>query len=263
MIQPPADGHAGDLLSAHLDDELDPDTDRWVVAHLAACATCRRAADELATARAWIRSLPPVDGTPVVDGFLARHRALIRTGSMFVAVAAVVLAALAATSSVVHPELVPDVEQMAAAHEAAAHETMADMRRVAEARSGYAAPPAMIGSAASLSRRAVYDGHDLTTVVYADDQHSVSVYQQPGRLDWDELPPGDQTWVGDRPVWLREGSPFVVVTEVGHLVITVVSDDRAAALTAVGGMPEQRRTATWQRLHDACQRVTQVFAFGG
>ncbi len=45
--------------------------------------------------------------------------------------------------------------------------------------------------------------------------------------------------------------------------MTVVSDDRAAVLTAVGGMPEWRRRGSWDRVHDACQRLTRVFALEG
>lgn len=263
MTERPSDGHAGDLLSAHLDGELDDATDRWVTDHLADCPACRRAAEESATARAWVRALPPVDATPVVEGLLARHRAVVRTGALFVGVVAVVLGALAATSSVVHPELVPPVQRFAAAHETAAHDELLEMRPVDRPEFRAVAPPAMLGSATSLSRRAMWDGRDLMAVVYADEEHAVSVYQQPGRLDWAALPAGDQIVVRERPVWVRDGTPVVMVTELGHLVVTVVSEDRAAASTAIAGLPEWRRTATWQRLHDACQRVTEVFALGG
>ena len=46
-------------------------------------------------------------------------------------------------------------------------------------------------------------------------------------------------------------------------VVTVVSEDRAAVLTALSGMPEWRRHGTWDRIHDASQRLTEVFALGG
>ena len=57
-------------------------------------------------------------------------------------------------------------------------------------------------------------------------------------------------------------NPFLV-TERGDMVLTVVSDDRAAVLTAVAGLPEWHRRATWDRMHDACQRLTRIFALGG
>src|SRR3546814_180562 len=67
------DRHPDDLLSAHADGELDPTEDAWVVDHLEGCATCRQAVGDLVEARSLLRSLPPVDGTPLIEGFLARH----------------------------------------------------------------------------------------------------------------------------------------------------------------------------------------------
>jgi len=69
--------------------------------------------------------------------------------------------------------------------------------------------------------------------------------------------------VAGNRVWFGRGRPVVAVAQKGDLVVTVVSDDRAGVLTAVGGLPEWRRATVWDRLHDACQRLTEVFALGG
>lgn len=255
------DGHPDEALSAHVDGELDPVTEAWVVEHLAGCPGCRRSAQDLAEARSLLRGLPEVDATPVIEGFLARHRRAVRIGAGFVVVAGLVLAAIGATTATEHPRLVPDLAVLTAGHVEQSHGEMAGMQR--QERSSYEAPPGLIGSAVALSRKEVWDGTDLAAVVYRDGAVDVSVYQQPGRLDWDALPPGEVALVGDGEVWLGPGTPVVAVTQRGDMVVTVVSADRPAVLTAVAGMPEWRRGATWDRVHDACQRLVRVFALEG
>lgn len=258
----PGAQHPDDLLSAHVDGELDEATTVEVAAHVAACSSCRDAERELLEARALLRSLPPVDAAPVIEGFLGRHRRVIRLGAAFVGVAAVVLAVLGATASTRHTPVRPDLATLTAAHEGSAHADVDGLER-RQVGAGYEAPPGLIGSSVRLSRHEAYDGTDLGAVVYRDGELVVSVYQQPGRVDWGRLPPGERTTVGEHDVWFGRGTPVVAVAEKGDLVVTVISDDRAAVLTAVGGLPEWRRQTTWDRVHDACQRLTQVFALGG
>lgn len=255
------DRHPDDLLSAHVDGELDPAEEAWVVGHLEGCGTCRHAVGDLVEARALLRGLPPVDGSPVIEGFLARHRRAIRLGATFVAVAAVVLVALGTTAATERRVLVPDVSALAASHRDGPPEVMDGMER--RSSGAYPAPPGLIGSAVSLSRHEMWDGEDVAVVVYRDGDLDVAVYQQPGRLDWDRLPAGDVAAIGDADVWVRRGNPVVAVTQRGDLVVTVVSSDRAAVLTAVAGMPEWRRRAVWDRMHDASQRLVRAFALEG
>jgi len=255
------DRHPDDLLSAHVDGELDADAERWVLDHLASCAPCREAEAELRAARSLLRSLPTVDAAPVIEGFLARHRSTIRLGAGFVGAAAIGLAALGLNAAVHREAVVPEVDELVAAHVGGAHDDMDDVERELDA--PYEAPPGLIGSAVALSRQEVYDGADLAAAVYRDGDTVVSVYQQPGRLEWSGLPGGGVEDVAGRPVWFRPGTPVVAVAEKGDLVVTVVSEDRAAVLTAVGGLPEWERRSAWDRVHDACQRLTRVFALGG
>ncbi len=254
--------HADDLLSAHLDAELDAATEAWVEAHLESCPTCQVSVAELAEARALVRGLPAVDSTGVVEGVLARHRHLIRLGVGFVAVAATVVAVFGLTAATEQPLVVPALEAMTEAHRNDAH-TELGLAVAEDVPDVYVAPPGLLGSASTLSRRAVYDGADLTAVLYGDGDVTVSVYQQPGRLDWASLPDGEESGVDGQRVWLRAGTPVVAVAERGDLVVTVVSEDRGATLTAIAGMPERRRQATWDRVHDACQRFTSVFTLAG
>lgn len=275
VTDPAGDGHAGDLVSARLDGELDAETAAWVDEHLAGCTDCRAAAEEAGAARSWLRTLPTEDATPVVSGFLARHRAVVRTGTAFVGAAAVALGAIALTSAVLRPEVVPEIDRLVLAHAEMTQETSPaagsteslsdalDGARVVENVAGlYAAPPALLGNRSRLSRRALYDGEDLAVVVYGDGRGAVSVFQQPGVLQWDELPDGAIDTVGSRTVWTRPGSPSVMVAELGGLVVTVVSEDRAAMTTVVHGFPAKDRGSAWDRLHDACVRFTETFAGG-
>lgn len=254
------DGHPDDLLSAHVDGELDPAMRRRVVEHLDRCEGCRRAAEDLDEARTLLRGLPPVDATPVIEGLLARHRRVVRLGAGFVVVAGMVLAIVGVTAATEHPRVVPDLAALTASHVEQAHGDLGLERRT---RAAYVAPAGLIGSAVRLSRHEVWDGKDLAAGVYRDGAIDVSVYEQPGRLDWDELPPGEVEVIGDRDVWFGPGRPVVAVTQRGDLVVTVVSDDRPAVLTAVAGMPDWRRQATWDRVHDACQRLVRAFALQG
>lgn len=255
------DGHPDDLLSAHVDGELDPATDAWVVEHLGGCAPCRRAADELVEARSLLRHLPAVDASALIEGILARHRRVIRLGAAFVGVAALVLVVLGTTAGPHRRTVVPDVAALATNHQDEAHADMAGVER--RSSPPYVAPPGLIGSEVSLGRHEMWDGVDLSVIVYRDGKLAVSVYQQPGRLDWERLPAGEVVPIGSGDVWFGPGQPVVAVTQRGDLVVTVVSDDRAAVITAVAGMPEWRRRTTWHRVHDASQRLVQVFALDG
>lgn len=253
--------HPDDLLSAYVDGEVDEDVRREVTEHLAGCGACRRAETDLVAARELLRSLPVEDATPVVEGFLARHRQVIRLGAGFVGAAAVALGALGLTAATHREVVVPDVDGFVAAHRQAAPGDLSGLHRRPSA--PYSAPPGLIGTRVSLSRHEAYDGTDLGAVVYRDGELDVTVYQQPGRLDWDRLPPGEVEHFAGERVWFRDGRPVVAVAEKGDLVVTVVSDDRMGAVTAIGGLPSWERVATWDRLHDACQRLTEVFALGG
>lgn len=281
---PGDDGHVGDLVSAHLDGELDAETGAWVREHLDRCAPCRALATDTETARAWLRSLPAVDATRVVEHLLARHRTAIRAGAVFVGLAAVVVGSLALTAAVIRSDVVPDIDAVVAAHLAATDaddrghleelfglEGMADAKDVGRVGTPYIAPSAMAADRSTLTRRAVYDGSDLAVIVYDNGSAVVSVFQQPGRLDWDALPSGRISTLGERTVWTpgpraaqRTGrDPAVLVSQLGHVVVTVVSADSDAAAAVVAGLPEGHRDSSWDRVHDACSRFTSVFTLQG
>jgi anti-sigma factor RsiW len=239
------DRHPDELLSAHVDGELGPEEAAWVEDHLRGCEPCREAEADLRAARTLLRQAPSGDASPVIEGFLARHQAIVRRGAGFVGVAAVVLALLALNAAVHRESVVPPVDDLVAAHLAGAPDDVLAVERRLDA--PYGAPPGLIGTSVALSRQEVYDGPDVGAAVYRDGPLVVSVYQQPGRLAWGSLPSGGVEEVAGRPVWFRSGSPVVAVAEKGDLVVTVVSDDRGAVLTAVGGMPDWERRRILKR----------------
>ena len=263
--QVPADGHAGDLVSARLDGELDDATAAWVDEHLDSCEACAEVAGAVGVAREWMRSAPAVDASPVVGDVIARRRRMIGNGLVFVGLALFVLGLLAVTSSVTHPRVVPDIDAFVAAHDRSSHAESGDMRPVEEAPSIYATPVVLGSADAPLERRAVYDGADLTVAVYEDgvDGAAVSVFQQPGRVDWERLPPSNLVDVVARRAWLRAGSPSVLVTEIGDLTVTLVSDDPDRFAEVVETLDAPTRTSTLDRVHDSCQRLMEVFALAG
>lgn len=259
----PPDGHAGDLVSARLDGELDDATAAWVEDHLAVCESCREVAGAVRAAREWMRTAPPVDATPVVGGVIARRRRMVGNGLVFVGLALFVSGILAVTASVSHPTVLPPVEDFVAAHARAAHGDVEGVRPVDRSGSHYATPLALNVGPGALERLAVYDGADLTMAVYADGSATVTVYQQPGRVDWDELPAGHGADIGGRRAWTRPGTPTVVVTEIGDLTVTLVADDDEQAEGIVAALDAPERTSTIDRVHDSCQRLMAVFALGG
>jgi anti-sigma factor RsiW len=116
------DGHAGDLLSALLDGELDAATESRVRAHVEGCATCAAELHTVTAARIWVRDLPPVD--PPFGFYERMFRRARRWGRGAVAgIAAGAAAAVAVvTLAVPAPErpVTPSVGRMVDAHTASA-----------------------------------------------------------------------------------------------------------------------------------------------
>lgn len=262
---PPESGHADELLSALADDELTDAERTWTQAHLGECAGCQDEFDAIAATRSALRTMPPLRADEVIGSFLARHRAVIRTGVVFLGATAMVLGALSLTAAVIVEPVMPDLDALVAAHEHGAIDEMpATKMRAVDRVSGLYVAPTEIGADKSLARHALFDGDDLTSVVYRSATAHVSVFELPGRVAWGEIAEGTRLTVGDnKRAWQRAGSPTVLMADVGHLVIVVVSDDEDAAKATLAAMPESRRDSWRHHLHDAGQRLADVFSFQG
>ncbi len=149
--------------------------------------------------------------------------------------------------------LVPDVDALRAQHAAAAP------------REGFVAMPmedlddpavmSDIGHDMVLSD--LYASGDLVHARYSDGDHAVSVFHEPGRVGWDDLPAsGSMKMMDDGPLWWGEmGGSDVLVFERGDLVVTVVvdpglGDDMAMAVVEMVP-PVEVSESLWSRLADA------------
>ena len=74
-----------------------------------------------------------------------------------------------------------------------------------------------------MERAAIYQADDVTQVRYSDGRHDLSVFHQPGEVDWDEMPDtGEMAMMDDGPVWMSTMAGLdVLVTERGEDVLVV------------------------------------------
>ena len=112
--------------------------------------------------------------------------------------------------------------------------------------------PASVGDGYRLLGRWEH-GDDLAQLYYTDGVLSVSVFEQPGRLDWSALPrDGDAVEIGGRPARryaLPVGEAWVF--ERGGVVYTCVGDapaDEVAAIAADVSAPEPSRANAFAQL---------------
>lgn len=263
MTEPTWTGHPGDVLSAAVDGELTDAELRRVRAHLAECDTCAQELAAIESTRTAIGALPMADATSVVDSFLARHQAGVRTATSFVGVAMLLIGAFGLTGAVTTPLVAPDVDRLVAMHLDRGG-AAATAEPASAAASPYVSPVGFeTATSRKINRTAYVDGGETKTLTYSADADTVSVFQRHGRLDWESMTSGVIIDLGGRRVWQRSGTPVVLVAQAGQLVVTVVSADAELATTVISQMPSGNRSGRWDRFHDACQRVTEVFGFAG
>jgi len=93
-------------------------------------------------------------------------------------------------------------------------------------------------------RRGTAAGAPVVQLVYSDGLSSISVFQQPGRLDPEKLTGfRPDTWDGAR-VYVGEGWPLRLTWQGGQRVFTAVSDAEAPDVHAAIATFPQERTET-------------------
>ena len=110
-------GHAGDLLSALLDGELDAVEAARVRDHLRDCAGCRAECDAVGGARTWMRALPPVEPPfGLYERMLSPARRWARAGVAALAVGAAASVAVVTMSVPRERPVAPPVGRFVDAH---------------------------------------------------------------------------------------------------------------------------------------------------
>jgi hypothetical protein len=268
-----------ELISAHLDGELSDTDGDHVRRAVAEDPSLARHAEELARVRQLVRDLPPVDPPfgvlerMVLDLRRFRPSRTMVSATWGAAAAAVVLV-VALAPSVTPPEVVPDVEALAARGEVVATEPIA---AVAPADDGYETVPVddldveVPDEIDGAEVAAAYEADDITQVVYGEGEAATSVFVQDGSLDRDGLAAGGEraTVAGD-PAWRStiatpaRGGPDaldVVVVDRGDVVVVVVSATVSDAVEAELDEFDRPEAAWSDGVVDACGGVVETFGF--
>ncbi|MBK9179533.1 MAG: zf-HC2 domain-containing protein [Acidimicrobiales bacterium] len=267
------DAHPGDELSALLDGELTADRAVEVRQHLEACPSCRAELAHVEGARSVVRALAMVEPPEGLFDRLTRGRARLTrsvrgwgVAANLVATAAAWLLVLAVTSGVTPLSAQPPVSRFVDEHAAAG------LPLPTGSPPEPAAPPAEAGGRFRVPVRlgghvlgsASVDG-DLLQARYTDGLTVVSLFEQPGRLDWSTLPPGQRVSVDGHDSWVaRVGQSFVVITERGDLTLALVGPGPAERLLAlVPALPEPPPPSLGDRLRAVGHDLVDTFSFGG
>jgi hypothetical protein len=265
--RPPSDDELLELLDAYLDDELDPIERSAIDALLRRSPEAQRELDAIARVRDAVRGLPPVEPPIVLTprrGHTRRRvkRQRARRSAVMAAVAvAAAVVILAATFTPVAETLAPPLDRFIERHEAMASEPAGD---------GFVPMPLdemeSMARPAGFEPMALYAAPDAHQLVLSDGEAMVSVFEQPGRVDWASLPEGgEMMMMGDDQAWHRTGDDGeVVVVERNDHVLTVVSGEPAdAVMTVADEMPVSQRRSFADRVADAMRELARAFGYPG
>jgi hypothetical protein len=262
-----------ELFDAYLDDELTPDERAAVEELLRRSAAARAEVEGIQRVRDLVRGLPAVEPP---FGFFERMELPRKRGprsragvaaSLVGAAAAVMMIIVGLTPGRVAPPIDDFVERhhaMLVSDPASldvgdGYDPMSD-DRMDDTPRPFAAPE---GLPAGYRRQAVYTKPEVWHVVYSDGRNMVSVFQQPGLVDWDSMPEdGDRMMMGDDKVWVAGDDRRLVVLERSGLVVTVVGRvPKEDALLVAGSMPEPPAPTVTERIADGCRELTSTFGF--
>lgn len=219
-----------DRVSAYLDDELPAEERRAFEAELAASPELAAQVRSFGSLRSALRDLPEVE--PPVDLVaegrrrrrVARARRTARPTLAIVAVAAAWFLVLGFGAGAVLPRVVPALDDLVDAHAAAATGAPNGFAEMDMAMTGEDHPETL-GDGMELS--AVYARGQLVLLSYSDGEHAVSVFEQPGVVDWQEMPDDGEMkpMADDSMSWTKdmEGTEVMVISS-GDTVRTVVAD---------------------------------------
>lgn len=253
-----------ELLSAYLDDELDEDEVRHAEAALLDDPALRAELVGLRRARDLVRDLPLLTvpepfaarlarTSPL--GPVARPRRRSRTRALALSVVASIAfwgaVATAGDATAVAPDLAGVVR---------AHSDAADSDGV------HAAHPelAMTVPGSFDEFEMVYTSRrgDVVHAMYTDGERELSVFEQPGRIDWSDVPDGQFVDVAGATAWtgVVQGRPVMLLERRGMVYTLVASapaemDEMSEMSAAMPGDGD-----TWvDHVRRACRRTTDFF----
>jgi anti-sigma factor RsiW len=145
-------GHPGDLLSAHLDDELAPEVANAVEAHVAGCPRCAEELAELGATRLALRTAPRLSAPPgFARDLLRSRRRASRRGAALALVAASVAVVAGLALAPAHPDASADPPSLALRSQAARFEASAGGLTTTSATSSLLAAPGAAAATTSPS----------------------------------------------------------------------------------------------------------------
>jgi hypothetical protein len=226
-----------DRVSAYLDDELSSEERRGFEEELAASPELAAQVRSVGSLRSALRDLPEVEPPMdlVAEGRrrrrVARARRTTRPAMAIVAVAAAWFLVLGFGAGSALPRVVPALDDLVDAHAAAASGVPIGFAEMDMAMMGED-HPGTLGDGMELA--AVFARGQLVLLSYSDGEHAVSVFEQPGVVDWKEMPDGGEMkpMADDSMSWTKamEGTEVMVVSS-GDTVLTVVADPGMGPMT--------------------------------
>jgi hypothetical protein len=264
-----ADEHLEWRLSALLDGELSVTEELVAREHLAGCDLCQDEFAEVMAARALVRGLGEVEppkGT--IERTMARiqRRYQARLGLFgLLAIAVAWIALLLLGAGIGPPSVDPPIDLFVAQHELAVDApddvpTVFDAEVLGgEAIADLEAPfvlPVDLGGRFERTEAFRYDD-DTVQGVYRDGDAVVSLFEQVGRLDREDLPPGStMSRVDGEEIWtMRHGDTDVVVVPVEDAVFTLVGDPDLEELVA--SLPEPQAFTLGDRIQQSAEAVLE------
>jgi predicted glycosyltransferase len=113
------------------------------------------------------------------------------------------------------------------------------------------------------SRRAVERAGTLVHVLYVQGGTTMSVYQQPGTLDWERMPAGQRVQAGSLAAWeTARGGEAILVAERDGMVVTVVARAQPDEMMQVAARVPEWSPSLAERVNLRCSELVESFTGG-
>lgn len=177
---------------------------------------------------ALLSRLAPVDPP---QGFIEQaldHRPLfaLRVLGGLGAVCVAVLGITYALGAFGQPSVVPEISSLTAQHSLASaglfpSENDASIEGSFKVVSGDDGDAAVVTAPGMDLLAILIAGEDLRQAVYEHDSTAISIFSQPGRVDFDDLPDGQRTVIDGIPAWVNPSNDIVVLDADNSVVIVM------------------------------------------